>query len=560
VTKFKLRPYQEAAIEAVRQARGRNVKRMVVCLPTGAGKTVIFSHLAAAERGKVMVLAHREELLEQARDKLQRSMGEGVLVEIEQGQRRASAQAQVVVSSIRSLRSQRLARLRQQHDFRLVIYDECHHATAEDNMRVLRELGAFEIGWRGTLLGFTATTMRADGVGLEKVFEEIVYERSIQDMVGDGYLVPLRGYRVSTGEDLTRLGVGSGQDFNVEELAEAVDIQERNALVARAIQELARDRRTLVFCVTVNHARHLAASLRALGIPTGVVHGNLKGEDRARILGDFAKGKYQAVTNVGVLTEGFDDPGVSCVAMARPTRSQALYVQCVGRGTRLAPEKQDCLVLDFVDLSDLSLVTLPSLFGMPRELNMEGREVNEAQQFFQRLTMDYPQFEMEAGEITIAEIQRRAVSFDPVSLHLDPEIKAISALAWTSLGPTGVVLHFHRNKKKLSELLIMDSRQSGKARYQVFLDQEPMASFSKLLEAVEACDYEVHQMGPVSVASASPGAAWRARPVPEGLARKLQQLSPPRVARSTGDAMRYLAYGTYARRKRWGRSKRRKKR
>ena len=331
---------------------------MVVCLPTGAGKTVIFSELARMARRQVLVLAHREELLGQARAKLEAALEGRHVVSIERGAQTAAADAKVLVCSIRSLHEERLARVIRDRDFGLVIYDECHHAAADDNVRVLRQLGVFEEGWDGTLLGFTATTSRGDGKGLNSVFERIVYSRSLPEMIDDGFLSPLRGYRISTGADLTRLSAG-GLDFREEELSEAVDIEERNALVARSIQELARDRRTIAFCVTVNHARHLCWALNRLGVSAGLVHGEMPADLRAQVLADFRSGAIQVLTNVAVLTEGFDDPGVSCIAMARPTRSEGLYAQCVGRGTRLQPGKRDCLILDFVAASTLPLCSLP---------------------------------------------------------------------------------------------------------------------------------------------------------------------------------------------------------
>lgn len=549
--RFTLRPYQKDAIEAVAEARSRGVQRMAVCLPTGAGKTVIFSRLAAkdASEGRdVLVLAHREELLSQAKDKLERALQGTAKVDIEQGANRAAKDARVVVCSIRSLREDRLKRLIKGRNIGLVIYDECHHAAAEDNKRVLRQLGAYNPRWSGTLLGFTATTQRGDGIGLEVVFEEIVYSRSILEMVEDGYLTPLRGFRISTQADLRAL-TSSGADFKIEELAEAVDIEERNALVARSVQELARDRRTIVFCVTVNHARNLARALNHLGVRAGLIHGEMKSEDRAQVLADFREDRLQVITNVAVLTEGFDDPAVSCIAMARPTKSSGLYAQCVGRGTRLFPGKKDCLVLDFVDLSDLSLVTLPSLFGMPRHIDLEGEEVTDARAMLHQLSLDYPHFEMEAEAITLDEIKLRAESFDPLTLDLHPNIRAISGNAWCSLGASGLVLYFHRNRKKLSEALVLDSQQRGKSRYQVFMDQDNVASFSTLEKAVEAVDYEVDAMGPIAAQSARPDASWRSRPVTDGLKLKLQRLKPPRFAATCGEALRCIAYGTYARRR-----------
>ncbi|HEU4533250.1 MAG TPA: DEAD/DEAH box helicase, partial [Polyangiaceae bacterium] len=327
-----LRPYQREAVEAVLAARRAGLRRLVVCLPTGAGKTVIFSHLARLARRQVLVLAHREELLGQARDKLERALGGEKVVAIERGAERAGAEARVLVCSIRSLREDRLAALLRGRDVGLVIYDECHHAAADDNLRVLRQLGAFDPAWTGTLLGFTATTERGDGRGLDAVFERIVYARSLPEMIDDGYLARLRGFRVSTAADLSGLP-RAGADFPEDELAEAVDVEDRNALVARSIQELGRDRRTIAFCVTVSHARHLAHALNAIGVPAGVVHGAMPAAERARALDDFRAGRTAAIANVAGLTEGFDDPGVSCVAMARPTRSAGLYAQCVGRGT-----------------------------------------------------------------------------------------------------------------------------------------------------------------------------------------------------------------------------------
>ncbi|HVK66769.1 MAG TPA: DEAD/DEAH box helicase, partial [Polyangium sp.] len=399
-----------------------------------------------------------------------------------------------------------------------VIYDECHHAAADDNLRVLRRLGAFDSDWNGTLLGFTATTTRGDGKGLDAVFERIVYTKTLPELIEQGYLARLSGYRIATTADLSRLS-GEGLDFAEEELALAEDIEERNALVARAIQELARDRRTIAFCVTVSHARNLCFALNALGVPAGIVHGTMKPEDRARALEDFRNGRTIVLTNVGVLTEGFDDPGVSCVAMARPTRNEGLYAQCVGRGTRLFPGKTDCLILDFVDLSALDLCTLPSLFGMPRDLDLEGRDASAAKHTWDRIAFDHPGFDLEARAITLGEIQDRAARFDPLGLGLSDEVRAISGNAWSSLGKYGLVLHFEQRPGQLVEALVVSRGARGK-RWEVLVDGESMARFSRIEEAVEAVDYEVQGMGRAAEASALAGAAWRSEPAPAGSGAK----------------------------------------
>ncbi len=537
MTAPELRAYQREAIDAVIAARRRGVRRMVVCLPTGAGKTVIFSHLARLATRQVLVLAHREELLGQAVDKLARALEGTRVVGLERGMSRAPADAKVLVASLRSLHPDRIGSVLGGRDLGLIIYDECHHAPAEDNLRVLRTIGAFEADWPGTLLGFTATTARGDGKGLDSVFEEIVYSRTLPDLIDEGYLAPLKGYRIATAADLTRLSPG-GSDFAEAELAEAVDIEERNALVARSIQELARDRRTIAFCVTVNHARNLSRALNHIGVPAGIVHGEMQAAERATALHDFRTGRIQVLTNVAVLTEGFDDPGVSCIAMARPTRSEGLYAQCVGRGTRLADGKRDCLILDFVDASALDLCTLPSLFGCPRDLDLRGEDASDAARTWAQIQLDYPALELEAGALTLRDIQDRADAFDPLTLDVHHEVRALSANAWFSLGRHGVGLHFAPSATAVSTVTVLVRAARGK-RWEVTLDQRVMERFSTLEEAVEAVDYEVDRRGRAATASARHAAAWRHAPAPPEV---LEQLRSGDRVTTHADALQLLVW------------------
>jgi superfamily II DNA or RNA helicase len=531
-----LRPYQRAAIDAVLAARKSGLRRLLVCLPTGAGKTVVFAHLARMARRQVLVLAHREELLSQAADKIGRALGDASEVAVEQGGRRAAKGAKVVVCSIRSLHERRLGEVIEGRDLGLVVYDECHHAAAEDNKRVLSQLGAFDPSWQGTLLGFTATTSRGDGKGLDEIFERIVYARTLPEMISDGYLVPLRGFRIETAADLTHLSAG-GVDFREDELGEAVDIEDRNALVARSIQELARDRRTIAFCVTVRHAMNLAQALRILGVPAGVIHGEMPSDRRAEVLAAFREGRIQALTNVAVLTEGFDDPGVSCVAMARPTRSEGLYAQCVGRGTRLFEGKKDCLILDFADVSRLPLATLPSLFGMPRDLDLRGEDAGEAREIYNRITLDHPGFEVEAGAITLHEIQHRAASFDPLGLGPNEEVMAISGHAWESLGRHGLALHFEGKGGRIEEVLVLSGAARGK-RWHVWLGGKVVERFSTIEEAVQAVDYEVDRRGRAAAASARHDAPWRMASIGDAEAASLPVGKSGRRPTTRGEAVR----------------------
>ncbi len=539
---FQLREYQRETVAAVIAARKAGIRRQVVVLPTGAGKTVIFSTLVRMARQPVLVLAHRSELIHQAADKIRRALGDDArarTVAVEQADRHAPPEAHVVVASIRSLHDARLARLMAARHFGLVVYDECHHAPADDNMRVLRSLGAFDPGWAGTLLGFTATAMRGDGKGLDTVFEKVVYSKTLPELIGAGYLVPLRGYRIATAADLTPVRT-TASDLNEADLEEAIDIEDRNALVARSIQELARGRRTLAFCVTVRHARRLMRALNTVGVRAGMVWGEMRADDRQAVLAGFREGRLQALTNVGVLTEGFDDPGVSCVAMARPTRSAGLYAQCVGRGTRLHPGKSDCIVLDFVDLSELDLVTLPSLHGSPRNLDLEGEDAGEVAEAVRNILASHPGFEVPPGAITLQEIKDRAAAFDPLDQRVDLEVRAISANGWASLGRRGLVLHIARGRK-LTEVRVLDRGQKGrKNRWQVWWNGKKVAAFSTVEQAVEAVDFEVDRKGLSREAHES--APWRREPVPGPLLESLRRERIPGDARTRGDALQLLSF------------------
>ncbi len=529
-----LRPYQQEAIDAVLTTRRSGVRRMVLALPTGAGKTVIFSELIRRAKHPVLVLAHRDELVNQARDKieaaLRRDRADRRVVAIERGANKAAREAAVVVASIRTLHEDRIGRVLGGRGIRLVIYDECHHAVADANRRVLEQVGAFAEDWPGTLVGFTATTRRADGRGLGEVFETIAYHRSLREMIDEGYLRPLRGLRIDTGVDLAGVGM-RGDDFDPERLDEAIDVQARNLLVARAIQERTRDRRTIAFCGSVGHAENLCRALRSLSIPAAMVCGEMPKPARAKTLQRFRDGTLQVITNVGVLTEGFDDPGVSAIAMVRPTRSESMYLQCVGRGMRLSPAAADCLVLDFVDLSGLEIVTTPTLDAGPEPAGAPQRPQSEASGAT-RFTED----EADEAPATLAEIEARLAAFDPLTLRQREEAAAISLNAWVSLGARGMLLHFedHQGGRRCFEL-----EPQGRTGASVWLDGEKLARLPSMEAAIEAVDLELPKHG--SPASARADAPWRRAKVPPALQARLHALRPPRMASDVGTALAHIA-------------------
>lgn len=341
------RSYQLEALEAIEQSWSAGVTHQLISLPTGVGKTIVFALLAKSLNTKTLIVAHTEELINQAKDKLKVVWPEADVGIVKASQ--DETEAQVVIASIQTAsRMKRLGKLRE-CGFDLLIIDEAHHAAAASYESLVRELGFFDEDPSKLLVGVTATPKRGDGVGLGSIFQEIVFERSISTMIRAGYLSPLLGKQIHTKIDLNCIGVSHG-DFVASELAKAVNTSGRNQLIIENYQTFAEDRKkALAFCVDVQHAKDLADAFNDSGISSKAVYGEMDKEERSKSLQDFKDGKYQVLTNCMLLTEGFDERAVDCVIMGRPTKSVSLFTQMVGRGTRTYPTKKDCLVLDFCD-------------------------------------------------------------------------------------------------------------------------------------------------------------------------------------------------------------------
>ena len=340
------REYQIEALEAVYARRRLGVRRQLISLPTGCGKTVVFALLAKELNVRTLVVAHAEELIAQAIAKFKM-----IWPEVNIGVVKAESddvEAHVVVASIQTAaRDKRLQRLKEQN-FSLLIVDECHHAAAPSYSNLVNELGFFTDPEK-LLVGVTATPKRGDGVGLKTIFQEIVFERSINTMIRAGYLSPLVGKQIFTKMELRHVGIRNG-DFISSELSKAINTPERNRIIINNYKLYAAQRKkSLAFCVDVQHAKDLAEAFNQQGIPALAVYGAMPDKERALALSLFSNGKYSVLTNCQLLTEGFDEPSIDCVIMGRPTQSTALFTQMIGRGTRTFPLKRDCLVLDFTD-------------------------------------------------------------------------------------------------------------------------------------------------------------------------------------------------------------------
>lgn len=456
--KLQLRDYQRDAISAVRDGFGRGVRRQLIELPTGTGKTVVFASIPGRVKKKTLIIAHRSELLDQARDKLA-AANPDLRIEIEQADRHADQSADVIIASIQTLATSpgRLQAFNPA-DYSIVVVDEAHHAVARtyvetfahfglapdieglrDNDLTRREMradikAAFEefspAPDTPVLLGVTATSGRTDGRGLAAMFDEIVFHRTIKDMMLAGWLARVRGLRIGSGVSLEGVKTRAG-DFAERELAEAVNLVERNKLAVSAYQEHATGRQAIAFAVDVAHATALCDEFLAAGIRAATVFGETPKLQRADTIARYRTGEINVLVNCMVLTEGFDAPETSCIVMTRPTKSSLLYTQMLGRGTRLAEGKEDLLILDIVDIAKAGIASLNTLFGLPPKFDMTGlgelADVIDAQRAVEGFN-DLPE-DVVAEATSVSDLDAAAKEFDPLAPAVLPDYLR-TTMAW----------------------------------------------------------------------------------------------------------------------------------
>jgi ATP-dependent helicase IRC3 len=356
---------------------------------------------------------------------------------------RQAGNADVVVASVQTVGrgNDRILQF-PPRDFGRVIIDEAHHSVAASYGRVINHF--LDGNPRCFLTGFTATPNRADGEALGQVFEEIVFQYGIREGIKDGWLCDVRGYRIRTATSLEGVSTRAG-DYAQGELADVVDTPERNKLIVKEWITLAYPRQTIAFCVTVAHAQNLALAFQQAGVPAQAVWGG--DPDRRAKLAAFRSGELKVLTNVQLLTEGFDMWQVACVILARPTKSQTVMVQQVGRGTRLQEgienlvqwlaelklkpgDKVDCLVLDVVDATGRhSLVTLPSLFGMGEKLDLSGRSVFAALSEIEAVQAAHPTIDL-SGLDDISKLRTYVEEANLWQVRFAEETEGISKLRW----------------------------------------------------------------------------------------------------------------------------------
>lgn len=384
------RPYQEEAIAAVEAAWDAGHQDVLGVAATGAGKTNIFIWIAmrAIARNpsaRIVILAHREELIAQPVERIGAIAGEWLMADCLDRPRvgkllgeQKDYDRQITVATVQTLSYQRragedaegrpvfraphLEKLLAHGPIDYLITDEAHHAIAPAYLRVRDGLAAANPRLRH--LGVTATPMRGDDLALANVFSTTAFTITIADLVRDGYLVKPSWYAISTHIDLS--GVRTlGGDFQQQQLAERFDTPACRALVVAAHRELASDRPAIAFTTSVQGAHDLAADFRAAGFTAASADGTTDKAVRRQILADFRAGTYQVLVNCGLWTEGLDVPEIACIHLARPTKSDGLYIQMIGRGLRPTLAKSDCLILDYLPENARNVAMLGDILGCP---------------------------------------------------------------------------------------------------------------------------------------------------------------------------------------------------
>lgn len=336
---MELRPYQEESREAIFTEWEKGVRKTLLVLPTGTGKTVVFAKVAeeCVRRGRqVLILAHRGELLEQAADKIRKATG--LCCATEKAEESClDSWFNITVGSVQTLmREKRLSQFPEDY-FQTIIVDEAHHCISDGYQRVLGHFKEAEV------LGVTATPDRGDMKNLGSYFESLAYEYTLPKAIKEGYLAPIKALTLPLSLDLSGVGTQSG-DFKAGDLGTALDPYLYQ--IAGEMQKNCMGRKTVVFLPLVKTSQKFTQILNEKGFMAAEVNGESK--DRSKILADFDSGRYNVLCNSMLLTEGWDCPSVDCVTVLRPTKIRSLYSQMVGRGTRLSPGKTDLLLLDFL--------------------------------------------------------------------------------------------------------------------------------------------------------------------------------------------------------------------
>lgn len=449
---LRLRPYQLAAQQAIVEARRRGFRAQLVSLATGLGKSVVIAtlpELLELRPGDVtLIIAHRDELITQLVEKM-KAQNPDAIVGVEKAEESASEDCTIVVATVQTLTGPRLNRFVTKFGRRIALFviDEAHHAAAPTYRAIVDKIVLKRPD--ALVIGFTATPQRGDGARLVDIFPDIVYSMDARAAIDAGYLTPVRSYAIATDTNLDEVA-SRGGDFVLGQLAEAVDTDERNQKVVESYLQLTPGQKALVFTASVEHAKHVAKLFKAAGVKAAFASGETPTRERETIVAGFRGTKIDVLVNCGLYLEGFDVPSIQVIINARPTKSATLYTQVTGRGLRPLDEdafllsqlpspgarremvamsqKPYATIIDIVDQARRhQLITLPYLWGLPAQIDAQGRPISAVAERYEELFQRSPR---DAARARTAEAIETAL----IELDEAAKPKANQVAAWQQVG------------------------------------------------------------------------------------------------------------------------------
>lgn len=467
---MELRPYQAEAKAAVFEQWDKGALKTLVVLPTGCGKTIVFAKVAeyCVRQGyRVLILAHRGELLEQAADKIKKSTNLGCATEKAE-QTCLGSWFRITVGSVQSMqREKRLSQFSEDY-FNVIIIDEAHHCISDGYQKVLQHFPTAKV------LGVTATPDRGDMRNLGEFFESLAYEYTLPKAIREGYLSPIKAMTIPLQLDLSGVSIQSG-DFKAGDIATALDPYLHQ--IADEMMKYCRDRKTVVFLPLVKTSQKFKEILNEKGFKAAEVNGESK--DRAEVLEAFDKGEYNVLCNSMLLTEGWDCPSVDCVIVLRPTKVRSLYSQMVGRGTRLCEGKSHLLLLDFLWHTERHELCHPA--DLICEKKEVARKMTENLEGTAGCPMDLEEAERKASEDVIAEREeslakqlqemrtRKKKLVDPLQFEMSIQAEDLSgyvpAFGWEMAPPSD------KQKQELEKRGILPDEIDNAGKANLILDR-----------------------------------------------------------------------------------------
>lgn len=432
-----LRDYQVEATNKVLQHVRAGERKLLIVLATGLWKTTVFSNLIGIVRKasgkKSLILAHRDELLTQAKERVE-LMNPWIIVGLEWGENSCTGHEDVVVASVQTLGRSSSERIKKFNpdEFWIIVIDEAHHSTAQGYKNILEYFGS-QTSKHPVILWVTATPNRADWDDLREVFEHVVCNYDIKYWIQNGYLSQVKAYTVNTDTDISEVGI-TAWDFKIWELGQAVNTEARNELVIGTYKKLLDGKKAIAFCVNVEHSKTLAEEFRKAGVTAESVTGDTPKEERDKIMEDYKNGSLQILCNCLVATEGFDAPQTAGVLLARPTKSESLFIQMAGRGLRLADDKDHVKLIDFVDnTKNNSIVSSSCFIWMKKPIKVNGENIFDYEEKFKQLVASNPFVDI--STVDLDKLDEKIKEIDIFGIINTPEdIKQISKNSWQHYG------------------------------------------------------------------------------------------------------------------------------